>query len=105
MTLASYIGANEFYSIPLAKAGFQEEVEKIKRSYEKVGLKEAAQNVGDILLDELTVSGSVDVCKEKISKRTRNTKLNTIILGFDLQEDQYTDDFFQKLDKLLTSLQ
>jgi len=105
LTLASYIGANEFYSIALAKAGFQEEVEKIKRSYEKVGLKEAAKNVGDILLDELTVSGSVDVCKEKISKRTKNTKLNTIILGFDLQEDQYTDDFFQKLDKLLTSLQ
>jgi len=105
LTLASYIGANEFYSAPLAKAGFQEEVEKIKNAYEKVGLKEAAQNVGDRLLDELTVSGSVDVCKEKICKITKNTKLKTIILGFDLHEDQYTDDFFQKLDKLLTSLQ
>lgn len=105
LTLASYIGANEFYSIPLANAGFQDEVEKIKNAYEKVGLKEAAQNVGDALLDELTVSGSVDLCKEKISKMTKNTKLKTIILGFDLPEDQYTDDFFQKLDKLLKSLQ
>ena len=105
MTLASYIGANEFYSIPLANAGFQDEVEKIKNAYEKVGLKEAAQNVGDALVDELTVSGSVDACKEKICKIAKNTKLKTIILGFDLPEDKYTDDFFEKLDKLLKSLQ
>jgi len=105
LTLASYIGANEFYSIPLANAGFQDEVEKIKNAYEKVGLKEAAQNVGDALLDELTISGSINLCKEKISKMTKNTKLKTIILGFDLLEDQYTDDFFQKLDKLLKGLQ
>ncbi len=105
MTLASYIGANEFYSIPLANSGFQDEVEKIKNAYEKVGLKEAAQNVGDALVEELTVSGSVEVCKEKISKIAKNTKLKTIILGFDLPEDKYTDDFFEKLDKLLKSLQ
>jgi len=105
MTLASYIGANEFYSIPLADAGFQEEIKKIKNAYEKVGLNEAAQNVGDALLDELTVSGSVKVCHEKISKMAKNTKLKTIILGFDLPEDKYTDDFFEKLDKLLKSLQ
>ncbi len=105
MTLASYIGANEFYAIPLANAGFQDEVEKIKNAYEKVGLKEAAQNVGDVLLDELTVAGSVEACKEKINEMTKNTKLKTIILGFDLPEDMYTDDFFEKLDKLLKSLQ
>jgi len=105
MTLASYIGANEFYSISLTNAGFQEEVEKIKNSYEKAGLWEAMQNVGDVLLDELTVSGSVDECKEKISKIVKNTKLKTIILGFDLAEDKYTDEFFEKLDKLLKSLQ
>jgi alkanesulfonate monooxygenase SsuD/methylene tetrahydromethanopterin reductase-like flavin-dependent oxidoreductase (luciferase family) len=105
MTLASYIGANEFYSIPLANSGFQDEVEKIKNAYEKVGLKEAAQIVGDKLVDELTVSGSVYVCKEKISKIAKYTKLKTIILGFDLPEDKYTDGFFEKLDKLLKSLQ
>jgi len=105
MTLASYIGANEFYSIPLADAGFQDEIKKIKDAYEKIGLNEAAQNVGDALLDELTVSGSVKVCYEKISKMAKNTKLKTIILGFDLPEDKYTDDFFEKLDKLLKSLQ
>ena len=105
MTLASYIGANEFYSIPLANAGFQDELEKIKNAYEKVGLNEAAQNVGDALLDELTISGSVDACKEKINEIAKNTKLKTIILGFDLPEDKYTDNFFEKLDKLLKSLQ
>jgi alkanesulfonate monooxygenase SsuD/methylene tetrahydromethanopterin reductase-like flavin-dependent oxidoreductase (luciferase family) len=105
MTLASYIGANEFYSAPLANAGFKEEVEKIKDSYNKVGLKDAAQNVGEALLDELTISGSVESCKEKICKIIENTRLKTIILGFDLPEDKYTDDFFEKLDKLLKSLQ
>ena len=105
MTLASYIGANEFYAISLTNAGFQDEVKKIKTAYEKVGLWEAMQNVGDVLLDELTVSGSVEECKEKISKIIKNTKLKTVILGFDLPEDKYTDDFFKKLDKLLKSLQ
>jgi alkanesulfonate monooxygenase SsuD/methylene tetrahydromethanopterin reductase-like flavin-dependent oxidoreductase (luciferase family) len=105
MTLASYIGANEFYAISLTNAGFQDEVEKIKSAYDKVGLWEAMQNVGDVLLDELTVSGSVEECKEKISEIARSTKLKTIILGFDLPEDKYTDDFFEKLDKLLKSLQ
>jgi len=32
MTLASYIGANEFYAISLTNAGFQEEVEKLHSS-------------------------------------------------------------------------
>jgi len=105
MTLAGYIGANEFYAISLTNAGFQDEVKKIKNAFEKVGLLEAMQNVEDVLLDELTVSGSVEECKERISKMIKNTKLKTIILGFDLPEDKYTDDFFEKLDKLLKSLQ
>ena len=104
-TLASYIGANEFYSISLAKAGFKDEVEKIKNAFDNVGLKEAAQNVGDKLLEELTISGSVEECNEKISKMAKSTKLKAIILGFDLPEDKYTDEFFEKLDKLLKSLQ
>ena len=53
MTLAGYIGANEFYSTPLSNAGFQDDVEKIKSTYEKDGLRKAAQNVGDALLIEL----------------------------------------------------
>ena len=105
MTLASYIGANEFYAISLTNAGFQEEVKKIKNAFNKVGLWEAAQNVADVLLEELTISGSVEECKEKISKMAKSTKLKTIILGFDLPEDKYTDEFFEKLDKLLKSLQ
>jgi len=105
MTLAGYIGANEFYATSLTNAGFQEEVEKIKSAYEKGGLFEAMQNVADILLDELTISGSVEQCKEKISKIIQSTKLKTIIFGFDLPEDKYTDEFFEKLDKLLKSLQ
>ena len=105
MTLAGYIGANEFYSTPLSNAGFQDEVKKIKIMYKKAGLKKAAQNVGDTLLNELTIIGSVDTCKEKINEIIKNTKLKTIILGFDMPKDKYTDDFFAKLDKLLKCLQ
>ncbi len=105
ITLASYIGANEFYSVSLAKAGFQYEVERIKNAFQNVGLMDAAQNVGDKLPDELTISGSVEECKEKIIKMGENSKLQTIILGFDLPEYEYTDEFFEKLDKLLKSLQ
>jgi alkanesulfonate monooxygenase SsuD/methylene tetrahydromethanopterin reductase-like flavin-dependent oxidoreductase (luciferase family) len=104
MTLAGYLGANEFYSVPLVKAGFQNEVSNIKENYKKFGLKEAAKSVSDELLNDLTVSGSIQVCKEKIRKK-QDSKFKTIILGFDLPKENYTDDFFDKLDKLLTSLE
>lgn len=104
MTLAGYLGANEFYSVPLVKAGFQNEVSDIKENYKKFGLKEAAKSVSYELLNDLTVSGSIQVCKEKIRKK-QDSKFKTIILGFDLPKENYTDDFFDKLDKLLTSLE
>jgi len=103
MTLAGYIGANEFYSVPLIKAGFQKEVSDIRENYRKFGLKEAAKRVSDKLLNDLTISGSLEECKDKISKEQDTKK--TIILGFDLPKEKYTDDFFDKLDKLLTSLE
>jgi len=103
MTLAGYIGVNEFYSVPLIKAGFQKEVSDIRENYRKFGLKEAAKRVNDKLLNDLTISGSLEECKDKISKE-RDTK-KTIILGFDLPKEKYTDDFFDKLDKLLKSLE
>jgi len=84
---------------------FEDEVKKIKNAYENDGLKKAAQNVENTLLDELTIIGSVDTCKEKINEIIKNTKLKTIILGFDMPKDKYTDDFFAKLDKLLKCLQ
>jgi len=74
-------------------------------STENDGIKRAAQNVENTLLDELTIIGSVDTCKEKINEIVKNTKLKTIILGFDMPKDKYTDDFFVKLDKLLKCLQ
>ena len=75
MTLAGYIGANEFYSTPLSNAGFQDEVKKIKNAYENDGLKKAAQNVENTLLDELTIIGSVDTCKEKINEIINKIKI------------------------------
>jgi len=40
-----------------------------------------------------------------LKNELKNTKLKTIILGFDMPKDKYTDDFFAKLDKLLKCLQ
>ncbi len=104
MTLTGYLGANEFYSVPLVKAGFENEVSNIKENYKKFGLKDAAKSVSDELLNDLTISGSIEICKEKIRKK-QDSKFKTIILGFDLPKENYTDDFFDKLDKLLTSLE
>ncbi len=103
--MAGYIGANEFYSVPLEKAGFQNEVSNIKETYRKFGLKEAAKTVSEKLLNDLTISGSIDTCKQKIRSIENDTKLDAIILGFDLPKEKYADDFFDKLDKLLTSLE
>jgi len=43
MTLAGYIGANEFYSTPLANAGFQDKVKKIKKVAKKKVAKKKAK--------------------------------------------------------------
>lgn len=104
MTLGSYIGANEFYSKPLAKAGFESEVKKIKSTYDDLGLKEAAKNVSDRLLDELVVFGTTQDCAKKISEKKKDLPLSSIILGFDLPESGYTDNFFNKLEKLLRDI-
>ncbi len=104
MTLAGYIGTNEFYSNPLIKSGFRDDVEKIIDAYSKFGLREAAKNVSMDLLN-MAILGSIESCKEKIAEMQENTRLDGIILGFDLPEERYNSEFFDKLDKLLTELE
>jgi hypothetical protein len=101
MTLAGYIGANEFYARPLIKSGFGNEVSEIRRTFAKAGLLEAANKVSEKLLEEIAISA--DSCKEQL-EHIAKTRLKTVILGFDLPKEKYTDDFFEKLDKLLTGL-
>ena len=104
MTLASYIGANEFYSKPLAKAGFESELKKIRSIYNNLGLKEAAKNVSDKLVDELVVSGTPQECAKKIFDLKKDSHQSSIILGFDLPESGYTNNFFNELENLLKDI-
>lgn len=104
MTLASYLGANEFYSKPLAKAGFESEVNKIKSIHNDLGLKEAAKNISDKLIDELVVFGSPQECAKKIFDKKKDLPLSSIILGFDLPESGYTNNFFNELENLLRDI-
>lgn len=103
ITLAGYISANEFYGNALIKEGFGDEVSDIRDAYAKFGLKEAAKKVSENLVNELAVTGTLVECKEKILK-IKHTKLDTVILGFDLPEEKYDEEFFAKLDKLLGML-
>ena len=104
MTLAGYIGANEFYGKALINEGFQKEVSNIREAFSRFGLKEASKKVSEKLVKELTITGALEECKEKILGIRNTTKLKTVILGFDLPEEKYDDDFFEKLDKFLGML-
>ena len=104
MTIAGYIGGNEFYGKALINEGFQKDVSDIRDAFSKFGLKEASKKVSENLVKELAIVGSVEECKEKILEIEKTTKLKTVILGFDLPEEKYDDIFFEKLDKLLGML-
>jgi len=104
MTLAGYIGANEFYGKALIKEGLDDEVLDIRDAYSKFGLKEAAKKVSENLVKELAITGTLEECKGKILEIGKTTKLKAVILGFDLPEEKYNDDFFEKLDKFLGML-
>jgi len=68
-----------------------------------LGLKTPQKKVTDELIDELTITGTLEERKEKILE-IRKTKLKTVILGFDLPEEKYDDSFFEKVDKFLGML-
>ncbi len=101
-TLAGYIGANQFYSKPLLRNGFKEDVLKIIDIYTKFGFAEACKVVSNQLVEELTIIGSADECIEKIRKYQKTTGVDTIITGYDLAKDEFNVDFFKKLDRLLS---
>lgn len=101
-TLAGYIGANQFYSKPLLRSGFKEDVLQIIDVYTKFGFAESCKVVSDQLVEELTVIGSADECVEKLSKYKKTTGVDTIITGYDLAKDEFNRNFFKKLDRFLS---
>lgn len=104
MTIASYVGANEFYSKPLEKAGFKKEVRMIRENFLKQGLTAAATQVSDKMVKELATFGSAKKCAMEINEYADRTKIKTVIAGFDLPKNGYNNDFFKNLHKLTSRL-
>ena len=95
LTIANYIIGNEFYRRDLIDSGYGNTVEKVLNNSRD--LKAAAFNVSHDLLDELTIRGKPDHCVNKLKKYVRETGVKTIVAGFDLSEDGFNDNFFEKL--------
>lgn len=102
-TLAAYIGANEFYSKPLAESGFEKEIHDIRENFRTYGILEASEKVSDKLIEELTTFGTVDVCKNKLREYFDRTGAKTTIIGFDLPKEDYNEKFFANLAELVSN--
>jgi alkanesulfonate monooxygenase SsuD/methylene tetrahydromethanopterin reductase-like flavin-dependent oxidoreductase (luciferase family) len=99
-TLASYIGANGFYSKPLERVGFSKEVRKIRENL-KYGLDAAAIEVSDKLLEALVIYGDPMECSSAIRKFSATTGVKTIIAGFDLFTEGSNEDFLKNLERFV----
>jgi alkanesulfonate monooxygenase SsuD/methylene tetrahydromethanopterin reductase-like flavin-dependent oxidoreductase (luciferase family) len=104
MTIANYVGANEFYSKPLEKVGYKKQILTIRKNFLEHGLAEAARHVSHKMVKELTAFGNAKECAEEIMQHADRTKIKTVIAGFDLSKNGYNVDFFEKLQKLAHKL-
>jgi alkanesulfonate monooxygenase SsuD/methylene tetrahydromethanopterin reductase-like flavin-dependent oxidoreductase (luciferase family) len=104
MTIANYVGANEFYSKPLEKAGYKKQVLAIRKNFAKHGLVEAAKHVSQKMVKELTTFGNPKECADGLAQHAKRTGIKTIVAGFDLPKDGYNADFFENLKSLVRRL-
>lgn len=100
LTLANYIGANEFYSKSLEKIGFKEEVHIIRQNFLRYGLTAASAHVSDKMVEELGIFGGSKECAIKIKEFSERAKIKTTIAAFDLPKSGYNRDFFKNLHNL-----
>ncbi len=104
MTVANYVGANEFYSKPLEKVGYKKQVLTIRENFLKHGLIEAAKHVSHKMIKELTTFGNPKECAEELMQYADRTKIKMVVAGFDLPKDGYNVDFLKKLQLLVRRL-
>ena len=104
MTIAGYVGANEFYSRPLNDAGYEKEVFEIRESFRNFGLASAAEKVSDKMVRELATFGTIKDCQIELNEFFDRTEIKTIVAGFDLPRDNYDSEFFENLDRLVNKL-
>lgn len=104
MTIANYVGANEFYSKPLERAGYKKQVHTIRKNFAKHGLAEAAKHVSQNMIKELAAFGNPNECAKGLTEHADRTGAKTIVAGFDLPKDGYNLDFFESLQSLVRRL-
>jgi alkanesulfonate monooxygenase SsuD/methylene tetrahydromethanopterin reductase-like flavin-dependent oxidoreductase (luciferase family) len=104
MTIANYIGANEFYSKPLERVGFKKQTFAIRENFLKHGLAEAARHVSYKMIKELATFGNARECAEEMLQHVDRTKIKIAVAGFDLPKNSYNSNFFEKLQKLARRL-
>ncbi len=97
LTIANYIGANEFYSKPLEKIGFKKEVHIIRQNFLKHGLVAASVHVSDKMAEELGIFGGAKECAIKMKEFSERAKIKTVVAAFDLPKNGYDKDFFKNL--------
>jgi 5,10-methylenetetrahydromethanopterin reductase len=68
VTLAFYVAVGKYYSNFLAESGFKAEVQEIIEEYKKSGAESAAKFVSDKMLSSLAICGSIEECRESLSK-------------------------------------
>jgi alkanesulfonate monooxygenase SsuD/methylene tetrahydromethanopterin reductase-like flavin-dependent oxidoreductase (luciferase family) len=98
-TIANYVGANEFYSGPLERAGFVKEVKIIRKNFLAYGLAAAAAKVTDKMIETLGVCGDPAKCVTGIKAFSERTGLKTVVAGFDLPRQEYNKEFLKNIER------
>jgi alkanesulfonate monooxygenase SsuD/methylene tetrahydromethanopterin reductase-like flavin-dependent oxidoreductase (luciferase family) len=90
-TLAFYISVGKIYRRFLAKNGFENEINNIYEEFKKSGFTSIHEHVTDKMVDSLTIYGTPDECRKKLSK-FRETGINLPIIQFN-PIDNVADSF------------
>ncbi len=80
-TLAFYVAVGKIYRGFLAKNGFKSETESIYDEFNKSGFASIHEHVTDKMLDSLTICGTPEDCRNKLSK-FREAGINLPIIQF-----------------------
>lgn len=100
ITLANYIGANEFYSRGFSDEELKNNSEEIKKEFSTRGLLAASEKVSRKMVEELATYGSEDKCFEELAEYSRATGVKTVIAGFDYPKSSYDQELFRKIGNL-----
>ncbi len=80
-TLAFYVAVGKIYREFLAKNGYSNEVNNIFEEFKNSGLRSIHELVTDNMLDELTISGDPETCKNQL-KKVREAGVDLPIIQF-----------------------